>query len=117
MRTPASSIALALSLACVSPALAQSAADADKFVATAEKELGDFTIFNARVSWINATDLTDDTDAVAARVGQELPLATQYVQLVESCIAHGEGQLDNSVVMQEMRRRRKKMPTRPSENT
>ena len=43
---------------------------------------------------------------VAARVGQELPLATQYVQLVESCIAHGEGQLDNSVVMQELRRRR-----------
>jgi 3-hydroxyisobutyrate dehydrogenase-like beta-hydroxyacid dehydrogenase len=43
---------------------------------------------------------------VAARVGQELPLATQYVQLVESCIAHGEGQLDNSVVIQEMRRRR-----------
>lgn len=44
---------------------------------------------------------------VATRVGQELPLATQYVQLVESCIAHGEGQLDNSVVIQEMRRRRK----------
>ncbi len=44
---------------------------------------------------------------VAARVGQELPLATEYVKLVESCIAHGEGQLDNSVVMQEMRRRRK----------
>ena len=45
---------------------------------------------------------------VAARVGQELPLATEYVKLVESCIAHGEGQLDNSVVMQEMRRRRKR---------
>ena len=45
---------------------------------------------------------------VAARVGQELPLATQYVQIVESCIAHGEGQLDNSVVIQELRRRRSK---------
>ncbi len=45
---------------------------------------------------------------VAARVGQELPLATQYVQIVESCIAHGEGQLDNSVVMAEMRRRRRR---------
>lgn len=44
---------------------------------------------------------------VAGRAGQALPLATQYVQLVESCIAHGEGQLDNSVVIQEMRRRRK----------
>jgi 3-hydroxyisobutyrate dehydrogenase-like beta-hydroxyacid dehydrogenase len=45
---------------------------------------------------------------VAARVGQELPLATLYTQIVESCIAHGEGQLDNSVVIQELRRRRKK---------
>jgi 3-hydroxyisobutyrate dehydrogenase-like beta-hydroxyacid dehydrogenase len=43
----------------------------------------------------------------AARVGQELPLATHYVELIESCIAHGEGQLDNSVVIQELRRRRK----------
>jgi 3-hydroxyisobutyrate dehydrogenase-like beta-hydroxyacid dehydrogenase len=46
---------------------------------------------------------------VAARVGQELPLATEYVKLVESCIAHGEGQMDNSVVIQEIRRRRKKL--------
>jgi len=44
---------------------------------------------------------------IAGRVGQQLPLATLYTELVESCIAHGEGQLDNSVVMQEMRRRRK----------
>jgi 3-hydroxyisobutyrate dehydrogenase-like beta-hydroxyacid dehydrogenase len=44
---------------------------------------------------------------VAARVGQELPLATEYVRLVESCIAHGEGRLDNSVLIQEMRRNRK----------
>jgi 3-hydroxyisobutyrate dehydrogenase-like beta-hydroxyacid dehydrogenase len=45
---------------------------------------------------------------VAARVGQELPLATLYTQIVESCIAHGEGQSDNSVVIQELRRRRRK---------
>ena len=43
---------------------------------------------------------------VSDRIGQELPLATQYMQLIESCIAHGEGQLDNSVVIQEIRRRR-----------
>jgi 3-hydroxyisobutyrate dehydrogenase-like beta-hydroxyacid dehydrogenase len=43
---------------------------------------------------------------IAGRVGQQLPLATLYTELVESCIAHGEGPLDNSVVMQEMRRRR-----------
>ncbi len=43
---------------------------------------------------------------VAARVGQELPLASLYTQIVESCIAHGEGELDNSVVIQVLRRRR-----------
>lgn len=65
---------------------------------------GDFTPH----AWLTQS-LKDFTlmHEVAARVGQELPLATEYVKLVESCIAHGEGQLDNSVVMQEMRRRRK----------
>lgn len=55
--------ALALSFALATPALAQSAptvADADKFVAAAEKELGDFSIFNAQVSWINNTYITDE---------------------------------------------------------
>ena len=45
---------------------------------------------------------------VASRVGQSLPLATLYTELIESCIAHGEGELDNSVVVQELRRRRVK---------
>ena len=45
---------------------------------------------------------------VASRVGQALPLATVYTELIESCIAHGEGELDNSVVVQELRRRRVK---------
>ena len=43
---------------------------------------------------------------VAARVGQQLPLAGLYVELIESCLAHGEGDLDNSAVMKELRRRR-----------
>jgi 3-hydroxyisobutyrate dehydrogenase-like beta-hydroxyacid dehydrogenase len=43
---------------------------------------------------------------IAARVGQELPLATLYTELIQSCIAHGEGELDNSVVAEELRRRR-----------
>ncbi|MBK8861569.1 MAG: M2 family metallopeptidase [Sphingomonadales bacterium] len=82
MKFAVSSLALALSLSLVSPALAQTAptaADADKFVAAAEKELGDFTIFNAQVSWINQTYITDDTDAVAARVGaQGTELGVRY---------------------------------------
>jgi len=46
--------------------------------------------------------------SMAARVGQELPLAGLYVELIESCLAHGEGDLDNSAVMKELRRRRKR---------
>src|SRR3546814_14947461 len=48
-----------------------SAADADAFVAAAEKELFDFSVFNARVQWINNTYITEDSDAVAARLGAE----------------------------------------------
>src|SRR3546814_7146353 len=50
---------------------ALTAADADGFVAAAEKELFDFSVFNAQVQWINNTYITDDTDAVAARVGAQ----------------------------------------------
>jgi 3-hydroxyisobutyrate dehydrogenase-like beta-hydroxyacid dehydrogenase len=44
----------------------------------------------------------------ADRVGQELPLAKIYTELIESCLAHGEGELDNSAIIQEIRRRRRK---------
>jgi 3-hydroxyisobutyrate dehydrogenase-like beta-hydroxyacid dehydrogenase len=44
----------------------------------------------------------------ADRAGQELPLARLYTELIESCIAHGEGELDNSAVICELRRRRAK---------
>jgi 3-hydroxyisobutyrate dehydrogenase-like beta-hydroxyacid dehydrogenase len=43
----------------------------------------------------------------ADRAGQELPLARLYTELIESCIAHGEGELDNSAVIRELRRRRR----------
>lgn len=69
MKTAASAFALALSLCFAAPVAAQTTADADKFVADAEKQLAEFGVFNARVSWINNTYLTDDTDAVAAEVG------------------------------------------------
>ena len=75
----------ALALAIAMPALAQTAstpAEADAFVAAAEKELADFSIFNAQTQWINNTYITEDTDAVAARVGAQgtemsVRLATQ----------------------------------------
>ena len=45
------------------------AADAEAFVAAAEKELFDYTVSASRVFWINSTYLTDDTNALAAEVG------------------------------------------------
>jgi len=82
-----SRLAVAAALACGSmsgAALAQSgpapapakasetvptAAQAQAFITAAEKEAFDFSIDNARVQWINATYLTEDTDAVAAEFG------------------------------------------------
>ena len=43
----------------------------------------------------------------AERSGQELPLAKIYLELIEGCLTHGEGDLDNSAIIQEVRRRRK----------
>jgi peptidyl-dipeptidase A len=52
-------------------AAAPTTAEADAFVADAEKQLADLGIYGAQVAWINATYITDDTDAVNARVGAE----------------------------------------------
>lgn len=43
--------------------------------------------------------------AQAARLRQELPLAQTYAALMRGCIAAGEGELDNSAVIREIRRR------------
>ncbi len=72
-----------LAIACATPALAAppsqagksvastapTVAEADAFVAAAEREQSDAELFDARIAWINATYLTDDTNAVAAEVG------------------------------------------------
>ncbi|HLL59750.1 MAG TPA: M2 family metallopeptidase [Allosphingosinicella sp.] len=50
-------------------AVAPTAADADAFVAKAEKELADFSIRSSQAAWVNATYITDDTDALAAHFG------------------------------------------------
>jgi len=41
----------------------------------------------------------------ARRIGQRLPLAETYAGLMEGCVAHGEGELDNAAVINEIRRR------------
>ncbi|MET3825987.1 peptidyl-dipeptidase A [Sphingomonas sp. PvP055] len=80
MRTSISTLAFALAFAAT-PAFAQQAAPvaaqaatpaaADAFVARAEKAIEEFSTPAAQVAWINATYITDDTDAIAAKYGAE----------------------------------------------
>ncbi|MCC7486796.1 MAG: NAD(P)-dependent oxidoreductase [Burkholderiales bacterium] len=42
----------------------------------------------------------------ARRAGQRLPLAETYTDLMQGCVARGEGDLDNAAVIREIRRRR-----------
>ena len=50
-------------------AAAPTAEEARAFVARAEKELGDFSLINARAQWVNNTYINDDTDALATHFG------------------------------------------------
>lgn len=49
---------------------APSIAEAEAFLARAEKDLFDFSVEGGRVAWVNSTYITDDTDALAARYGE-----------------------------------------------
>jgi len=60
---------LAEDAATPAPAAQLTAADADSFVAAAEKESATFYVDAARAAWINNTYITDDTDALAAMFG------------------------------------------------
>jgi hypothetical protein len=70
-----SALALAIAMPVLaqnpSPAATPTSAEADAFVAAAEKEAFDFGVFGAQVAWVNNTYITDDTDALNARVGAE----------------------------------------------
>jgi len=71
MKAMISTLSLALSLAVATPSFAQTAptpADADAFIAAVEKDLFDYTVESAQVNWVNATYITEDTDAMAARI-------------------------------------------------
>ena len=86
MKMMISSLSLAVSLALAGPAMAAdnagkpkkasaaaaqskvTATDADAFVAAAEQDLFDFMIEGSQVNWVNSTYITEDTDAMAARV-------------------------------------------------
>ena len=70
----------------------------------AKMALGDFTP-HAKVSQSRKDFML--MHEAARRSGQDLPLASVYLELIEGCLAHGEGDLDNSAIIQEVRRRRK----------
>ncbi len=55
-----------------SPATKPTAAEADAYVAAVEKEAADMSIPANQTAWVNATYITDDTDALAAKSGAEL---------------------------------------------
>ncbi|MXO73917.1 peptidase M2 family protein [Altererythrobacter aerius] len=78
----ASTALAALAVALATPAFAQETAPtaaansaypltpegAARFVAAAEKDLFDYTVEASQVNWVNATYITEDTDAMAARI-------------------------------------------------
>jgi peptidyl-dipeptidase A len=83
MKKMISTLSLAAALAIAGPALAApaakkaaapaasaapTAADAEAFIAAAEKDLFDYTVEASQVNWVNSTYITDDTDAMAARI-------------------------------------------------
>ncbi len=64
------SAAAALAVVLASPGLAAPAptlADVDSFLKTAETQLDAMTLEASRIQWVNATYITDDTDALAAK--------------------------------------------------
>ncbi|VAW01039.1 Peptidyl-dipeptidase A precursor, partial [hydrothermal vent metagenome] len=83
MKTAVSLFALA-TMACTVPAYAMptdkdeqtkfenpTVEDAENFVSSTEKKMFDYSIDAARIYWINATYINDDTDALAAKAGAE----------------------------------------------
>lgn len=76
LTTSLAALAMALAVAPASaqtapsaPAKALTAQDADAFVASAEAQLAPLSVDVNRISWVNATFITDDTDALAAQAG------------------------------------------------
>ncbi|WP_374943371.1 M2 family metallopeptidase [Sphingomonas sp.] len=71
LRTAVSVLALAIATPAFAQATAPTPAQADAFVADAEKQLAVLSVPANQQNWINATYITDDTDALAAKVNAE----------------------------------------------
>jgi peptidyl-dipeptidase A len=82
VRFTVSTIALACAMLGATAVSAQSkltVAEADAYVAEAEKTLAADGVDAARIAWVNATYITDDTDALAAKSGaKSTDLAVKY---------------------------------------
>ena len=114
----------ALAIASAAPAAAQNAAPAAAtadaaypmtpqgaadWVAMGENEMGDFGVEYARVSWVNSTYITPDTDALAAKYGaQATEMSVRYaneaakyaqVQGLDADVARKLDILRNGIVM------------------
>ena len=60
------------------------------FVARAEKELSEFAVVNSRAQWVNATYITDDTDALAAHFGTiGTEMSVRFARSREICAGAG----------------------------
>ncbi|HCB78436.1 MAG TPA: peptidyl-dipeptidase, partial [Erythrobacter sp.] len=114
----------ALAIASAAPAAAQNAAPAAAtadaaypmtpqgaadWVAMVENEMGDFGVEYARVSWVNSSYITPDTDALAAKYGaQATEMSVRYaneaakyaqVQGLDADVARKLDILRNGIVM------------------
>ena len=80
IRTAVSGTVLAMALASAAqaqttapaaptPTTPATVASADAFVADAEKTLAEKSLPAQQIAWVNATYITDDTDALAAKAG------------------------------------------------
>jgi len=63
---------------------------------------GDFTTEGRARQHLKDVDLMLDQ---AHKAGQKLPLLEVHADVLEACLRHGEGDADNSVVIEEIRRR------------
>ncbi len=63
--------ALATALALAPAARAQTAGEADAFIAQVEKDAAEISLAGAQAAWVNETYITDDTDAISARISAQ----------------------------------------------
>ena len=109
LATPAAAQDAAPAAASAQPAYPMTPQGAADFVAAVEKDLFDFSVESARVEWVNATYITDDTDALAARygaIGTEKKVryaldAAKYAQVrgLEPVVARKLDMLRTSIVL------------------